>query len=106
MNSQHLGMPALGLHSTSWSAVRHGGREAQGTLPLTGELDATDSRETGVIAFSYVLTGDLTKCHWIVPFVTQKTLVKLNRSQNKTKSHESGRGTVREKEGLIGMGGR
>ena len=53
-----------------------------------------------------MLTGDLTKCHWIVPFVTQKTLVKLNWSQNKTKSHESGRGTGREKEGLIGMGGR
>lgn len=59
MNYQQVCMPELhhqltaAMHACTGSAqywlVRSQawGREAQGTVPLTAELDATDSRETG-----------------------------------------------------------
>lgn len=69
-------------------------------------MPQTDTQRKGAIAFSCVPTGDSTTCRWIVPFVTQKTLAKLNEPQvmAKPKSHESGR--ERQEKGGVDTNGR
>lgn len=69
-------------------------------------MSQIDTERKGVIAFGFGPTGDPTRCCWIVLFVTQKTLVKLNGPQvmAKPKSYESGRN--RKGKGEVDTNGR
>lgn len=78
----------------SLSIVRHGWRRGLGALPVTENcLLLIDSGKGEIIAFSYVFTRDYQAA------MSSIVLVKLNGSESKTKSHESGKRVSREEGG-------
>lgn len=83
------------------SANRQAEKESLGAYPsLQRYLSLIDSRGGEIIDLLCVVTNDSSN-----PMVALMTLVRLNKSQRKTKSHDLGKKTGRDEERLVGIGG-